>query len=91
MSNDGDGDGGLKVPVLPIAEVINLVDNFATDCQVEYRGEYTRLIFSTEPALSAKPEETEAIPVTRMVMTPSGFMRLAEAILALYVKMKRGN
>lgn len=91
MSSDGDGDGGPKLPVPPIADVVNLVDNFATDCQVEYRGEYTRLIFSTEPALVDSSAETEAIPVTRMVMTPSGFMRLAEAILALYVKMKRGN
>lgn len=91
MSTDGDGDGHGK-PAPPVAEVINLADNFATDCQVEYRGEYTRMIFSTEPALlGSQATELEAIPVTRIVMTPSGFMRLAEAILALYVKMKRGE
>lgn len=90
MSTDGDGDGHGK-PAPPVAEVVNLADLFATHLQVEYRGEYSRLIFSTEagvPGLGTV--ETQLIPCARVVMTASGLMQAAEAILAACVKRRPG-
>lgn len=90
MANDGDGDGHGK-PAPPVADIVNLADLFATHCMVESRGEYYRLIFSTEAiAPGTGTVEKELIPSARVVMTPSGLMELAEAILTLYVKRKPG-
>lgn len=88
--SDGNGDGdGHGKPAPPVADIVNLADLFATHCQVEHRGEYSRIIFSTEaviPHMGAV--ETELIPCARIVMTPSGLMQLAEAVLAAAVKRR---
>jgi hypothetical protein len=89
MSNDGDGNGGdgHGKPAIPIAEIVNLADLFATHCQIENRGEYFRLIFSTEAVVPGTGTvENELVPSARVVMTPSGLMELAEAILAFYMR-----
>lgn len=91
MAEDGGGNGGdgKSTPAPSVADVINLADLFATHCTVEHRGEYSRIIFSTEAII---PEtgtlETELIPCARIVMTPSGLMQLAEAVLAAAVKRR---
>lgn len=90
MSNDGDGDGHGR-PAPPIADIVNLADLFATHCTVEHRGEYSRVIFSTEAIIPLTGTvETELIPCARIVMTPSGLMQLAEAVLAACVRRKPG-
>jgi hypothetical protein len=89
MSTDGDGNGGGR-PASPVAEIVNLADLFATHCQVEHRGEYSRVIFLTEAVIPhIGTVETELIPCARIVMTPSGLMQLAEAVLAAAVKRRR--
>ncbi len=71
----------------PIADVVNLADLFATHCAVEHRGEYYRLIFSTEAVAAGHGTiPSELIPSARIVMTPSGLMELAQAVLSFYVK-----
>lgn len=90
MGTDGDGDGHGK-PAPPVAEIVNLADLFATHCTVEHRGEYSRVIFLTEAVIPGVGSvETELIPCARIVMTPSGLMQLAEAVLAAAVKRRPG-
>ncbi len=86
MSSESDERRGL--PGGPaIADVINLADLFATHCAVEHRGEYYRLIFSTEAVVAGSGTiPTELIPSARIVMTPSGLMELAQAVLGFYAK-----
>ncbi len=86
MAGNGDGDGKGRLAE-PIAEILNLADLFATHCTLEYRGEYFRLVFSTEAVIPGSGAVTsELIPSARIVMPPSGLMALAEAVLAHYVK-----
>lgn len=85
---DGHGDGGPGIPAPPVADTIILADLFATHCKLEFRGEYFRLVFSTEPVGQTNVRAAELIPSARIVMPPSGLMELAEAVLAFYVKRK---
>lgn len=86
-NGDGDGDGKPGIPAPPVADTIILADLFATHCSLEFRGEYFRLVFSTEPVGNTNPG-AELIPSARIVMPPSGLMELAEKVLAFYVKRK---
>jgi hypothetical protein len=77
MSDGNGGDGDNPGPYA--ADVVTLADVFATHCQLEHQGEYVRLIFSSEVT-------GEVVPSARIVLTPSGLMELAEAVLAFYVR-----
>lgn len=87
MSIDGDGDGnGNGLPAQAIADTVNLADLFVTDFKLENRGEYFRLICSTEAVIPGAGTQPGLLPTARIVTPPSGLMKLAEAIMAFYVK-----
>lgn len=93
MSEDGKGDGdGHGKPAPPVAEIVNLADLFVTDFQFEDHGEYARLICLTEAVANGMgTAPSELIPTTRLVMTPSGWMKLQEIVLTRLGYVKRGT
>lgn len=82
----GDGDGGNGKHTLPIADIVNIGDLFATNCVLENHAEYFRLIFSTQAIVPGTGSVEELVPSARIVMPPSGLMALAETVLAHYVR-----